>query len=303
MAAWRYYSNTAVADTLEAALANADTSVVAGSGNPQGYPQQYPWTLRLEPGTPNEELVSVTAGQGTAASPWTVVRAYDGTTAKAHAAGAPIAHGASAGDFTQAASHYAAGAGSGVHGLPASAWNASGIAKIQDTILANSTTSVVTFSNIPQVYSHLLLVGHGRLTGTSYQSDDLAVQFNGDTSASYGYITQNASNAAGGSPVAATGNGYAATSAPALRFLASQAGNAANAGGGFCFIPDYTSTVFGKLLYGVSGGGNGTSSFVDIRTRIAIWNPSAQAAITSLSLSSPDGAFRAGSRLTLYGIA
>lgn len=302
MTIWRFYSNTAVADTLSVSINTSATSIVAGSGAPSGYPTNFPWTLRLDPGTANEELVSVSSGAGTSGTPWVVTRAYDGTTAKSHSAGAVIAHGSSAGDFSTAATHYNQGNGSGVHGLPASAWATAIMAKIQDTILANSTTAAVSFSGIPGTYAHLLLIAEGRLTETSVQSDDVLLQFNGDSAARYSYVSQFANNPSG-SMTTGTATAFAGTAMPAFRFTASQAGSSVNAGGGFLFIPNYAGTAYNKLIYGVTGGGNGTSSFVDIRTRIGIYNPTSQAAVTSLSLSIGSGNFLTGSRFTLYGVS
>jgi hypothetical protein len=307
VANWRFYSNTAVPDTLVVTgggnLSTSATSIQAGSGAPAGYPASFPFTLRLEPNTSNEELVSVSSGLGTAASPWVITRAYDGTTAKTHNAGTALAHGSSAGDFTTAASHYALGSGSGVHGLPASAWSTPIMAKIQDTTLSNSTTSVVTFSGIPNTYSHLLLFAQGRLTETTVQSDDVSLQFNGDSSSVYSYVTQYATNPSG-TMTSGIGNGSSGTGVPVFRFTASQAGANVNPGGGFIVIPNYTSTAFNKAIYGLSGGGNGTSTFVDIRTRLGIYNPATQAAVSSLSLSAPSSSdFLTGSRFTLYGIS
>lgn len=302
MANWRYYTNLAIPDTLAANINTSATSIVTGSGAPVGYPTQFPWTLRLDPNTASEELVTVTSGAGTSGSPWVVTRAYDGTTAKSHSAGAAVAHGSSAGDFTAAANHYAMGSGSGVHGLPASAWETAAMANLQDITLANSTTSAVTFGSISQAYSHLLLFAQGRLTETGDQSNEVSLTFNGDTGSRYAYVTFAVSNPSG-TIATGTGNAFAGASMPVFRFLASQAGANVNAGGGFLFIPNYTGTLFNKLAYGVTGGGNGTTSFVDLRTRLGIYNPASQAAITSLSLATPSGFFLTGTRFTLYGIA
>lgn len=302
MAQWRYYTNLAVPDTLAAGINNSATSIVAGSGAPVGYPSQFPWTLRLDPNTSSEELVSVSSGAGTSGTPWVVVRGYDGTTAKSHSSDAGIQHGMSAGDLTMAALHYAMGSGSGVHGLPASAWSTAALANLQDTTLANSSTSVVTFSSIPQTYSHLLLVAQGRLTETTDQANDALLTFNGDTAARYANVTWAVANPSG-SIASGTGNAYASSSTPVFRFLASQAGSNVNAGGGFAFIPNYANAAFNKLVYSLSGGGNGTTSLVDMRTRIGIYNPVTQAAVTSLSLAAAAGNYLTGTRFTLYGIA
>lgn len=304
MANWRFYSNISVQDTLAVTgggnLSNSATSIQAASGSPQGYPTQYPWILRLEPGTANEELVSVGSGAGTAASPWIITRAADGTTAKAHNAGTPIAHGMSAFDLTTAATHYAMGSGSGVHGLPAAAWAAGAFATISEQTTTAAQASV-SFSSIPQTYAHLLLIGTGRLAETTVQSDDITVQFNGDSSAHYSYLTDLLNNAGGSMTGPTSGTGFAVTSAPIFRFLASSGGAAVNAGGGFAFLPAYSAANYNKIFYSLSGGGNGTSSFVDMRTRIGIWNPAAQAGITSLTLTAPAGGFSANCVFGLYG--
>ena len=65
-----------------------------------------------------------------------------------------------------------------------------------------------------------------------------------------------------------------------------------------------TGTSFNKTFYGMSGGGNGTSSFVDLRSRLGCYAPSSQAAITSISIIAPSGSFfLTGSRFSLYGLA
>ena len=54
--------------------------------------------------------------------------------------------------------------------------------------------------------------------------------------------------------------------------------------------------------YAVSGGGDGTSSFFDMRTRLVCWNPAAQAAITSISLIPPTGGFNVNCYFSLHGL-
>jgi hypothetical protein len=309
LAVWRTYSNTSVADTLAVPgggnLSSVATALYAASGAPVGYPSvaTAPWILRLEPGTSNEELVLVTAGAGTSGSPWTVTRGADGTTAKAHNAGTAIQHGLSAGDLQTAATHYAQGQADLPHGLPTGAWNASALSMLDDTQLSNSTTSSFTWNSIPGTSKHLLIVAEGRLTETGVQSDDVAVRFNGDSSAVYSYLTMFAANPGGSMSGPTAGNGFAVTSAPLFRFTAAGGGANVNPGGGFALIPNYAGTAYNKLLYSMSGGGYGTSSFVDLRLRLGCYAPSSQAAITSMSIVAPAGSFfLTGSRFTLYGL-
>jgi hypothetical protein len=301
------FSNTAVADTLLVTgggnLSTSATSIQAGSGAPQGYPTSFPWTLDLEPGASNFELVSVVSGAGTAASPWIVQRAYDGTTARTHAAGVQIAHSWSANDLTTAAAHYQQVAGSGVHGLPASAWLGNAAVTINETTLLNSTTSVITWSGIPQTSAHLLLSVQARLTETTALSDDITLNFNSDVGADYSYVNLDATNISGSfvGPVATTAFGVSGI--PLFRVNASQGGAPDNAGGGFAWVPNYASTVFNASVYAMSGAGNGTSSMVDARLRWGFWNPAALTALTSVSLTAPAGSFfLTGSQFSLYGI-
>jgi hypothetical protein len=304
VAAWRNYSNNAIADSLAVSgggnMSTSATSIYAASGSPTGYPTP-PFILQLEPSTSNFEMVLVGSGAGTSGSPWIVSRGADGTSARAHVAGTAIMHTLSAGDLTQAATHYASGSGSGVHGLPAAAWLTGAFATISEVSTTAGQTTV-SFSSIPQTYKHLLLVGQGRLAETSVYSDDINVQFNGDASSVYSYLTMLAANPGGTMTGPSTGTAYAQSAGPLFRFMASQAGSAANAGGGFAVIPNYTGTSYNKTYYSVSGGGDGTSSFVDLRVRTGIYAPSSQTAITSLAVIAPAGGFDVNCSICLYGL-
>lgn len=302
----RYYSDTAVIDLLAVpgggSMSTGATQFYAASGAPVGYPQQYPFTVCLEPGTSNFELVNVTAGAGTSASPWVCTRGYDGTTAKTHAAGTAIQHQLSAGDLATSRLHEAAQQAQSPHGLPAAAWTAGVFAVINETRLANSTTSQVTWSSIPQTYKHLLVICQARAVETAAQSDDITATINGDTGSVYSYLTKYVSNG-GGSMVDSWGSGFAGSSFPIFRIAASQAGQPVNAGGGFALFPNYSDSAFNKMLLSLSGAGNGTNSFVDMRERVGFYNPASQGPITQLSLSAPGGSnYLTGSSFCLYGL-
>jgi hypothetical protein len=118
----RYYSNVAVLTTLSnvGGISTGATEITPASTT--GFPSQYPYTLRLEPDTSNEELVTVTGPKGGAPGTLLITRASDGTTAKTHASGSVIVHGVSARDFQEPQDHMANVTPAGVHGLPESAW-------------------------------------------------------------------------------------------------------------------------------------------------------------------------------------
>lgn len=103
----RYYSNTAGATTLENSGGVTPTVTQLILGNTTGYPTQFPFTLRLDPDTPVEEIVTVNSGAGTSGSPYVVSRGSDGTTARSHAQFSVVTHGFSARDLREPQDHMA----------------------------------------------------------------------------------------------------------------------------------------------------------------------------------------------------
>lgn len=93
----RYYSSTAVETTLTSNVSNSATTLPMASTS--GFPAQTPYTLILDEGTVNEEIVTVT---GVATLNLTVTRGEDGTSAVSHSNGATVKHGVSARDFDEA---------------------------------------------------------------------------------------------------------------------------------------------------------------------------------------------------------
>ena len=83
----RYYSAIALDTTLTSSITSTATSIVVGAT--VGYPSQFPFVLAVDYNAASEELMLVTAASGTTL---TVTRAYNGTTAQAHATGAVVRH-------------------------------------------------------------------------------------------------------------------------------------------------------------------------------------------------------------------
>jgi hypothetical protein len=96
----RYYSSTAVETTLTSNVSNSATTLPVASTS--GFPGSTPYTLILDEGTVNEEIVTVT---GVASLNLTATRGVDGTTAVSHSNGATVKHGVSARDFDETNSH------------------------------------------------------------------------------------------------------------------------------------------------------------------------------------------------------
>lgn len=110
MANSRFYSSIAAVTNLQATAGPGDATIqVAGS---TGFPNSFPFTLSLDYGSANAELVDVTDG---GPSVYNVTRAVDGTSATTHNAGAVVRHVSSARDFTDSRTHESST--TGVHGI------------------------------------------------------------------------------------------------------------------------------------------------------------------------------------------
>ena len=107
-------------------------------------------------------MVLVTAGAGTAASPWTITRGADGTVGKTHTAGTAIQHN-ERDHLTTAAAHYVAGSsGTPVHNLPAAAWLTGAFLTSRRACHAVAQPSL-SMPSIPQTAQHLLITASGGL--------------------------------------------------------------------------------------------------------------------------------------------
>jgi len=106
----RYYSSTAQPTVLTGTVTPSQTNITVQST--VGFPPTVPYLIALDYGTPSEELALVTLQAGLSL---TVTRAYDGTAAAGHDAGAPVRHVTAAVDFTEFNTH--GGAASAVHGV------------------------------------------------------------------------------------------------------------------------------------------------------------------------------------------
>jgi hypothetical protein len=106
----RFYSSTAAVTNLQTTAGSGDATIQVASSS--GFPNSFPYTLSLDYGSANEELVDVTGG---GPSVFNVTRAVDGTSASSHNAGAVVRHVTSARDFTDSRTHEASS--SGVHGI------------------------------------------------------------------------------------------------------------------------------------------------------------------------------------------
>ena len=105
----RNYSAIAVETKLLNSIASAsqgDTTANVVVNSISGFPSTLPYTLILDPDTSKEEVVTVTATNGS--TTLTIKRGEDNTQAVAHQAGVVVRHGVSAREFKELQTHIAA---------------------------------------------------------------------------------------------------------------------------------------------------------------------------------------------------
>ena len=106
----RFYSSIAQEAELSAPVSAAATTMTVDALT--GWPASTPFSAVVAPGTPSEEIVTVTAVGGTTL---TVTRGEDGSTAIEHDAGTSVRHLATGRDLREPQEHIAGT--SNVHGI------------------------------------------------------------------------------------------------------------------------------------------------------------------------------------------
>jgi hypothetical protein len=147
---------------------------------------------------------------------------------------------------------------------------------IQSQTTSGSSTTVITFSSIPQTFTDLVLVVNGAAVSGG---PDLKYTFNSDTGSNYARIAFYGSGAAAfvARDINQTGTntGYLGTS------------NTTN----ILNVPDYSNTTTYKNIVGRIGGGN---------AYLGTWRSTA--AISSITLTTVSSSYASGCTFKLYGI-
>jgi hypothetical protein len=149
----------------------------------------------------------------------------------------------------------------------------------------SSATNTITFSNIPQNYTDLMLV---IVSSTGSSDIDLYMQINGDTGTNYSWT-------------ALVGNGSTASSARSTSQSYARIGNMSGSVGDNTTLVDflnYSNTTTNKTM--IARGNN--AAFL-IESRLNLWrSTSAISSISVIGQYSISATLLAGSTLTLYGI-
>jgi len=162
MATRRYYSATAVDNTVASSINSSATSVTLSS-SPTGYPTSgQPFVVALDYNTASEELVLVNSYSGYTLN---ITRSFNGTSATAHNAGAVVRHVIVAQDLTDLQDHVAAGPG-GVHGITGSIGTFLGTptsANLASAVSDETGTGSLVFGTAP-----VIALGINAQTNTTY---------------------------------------------------------------------------------------------------------------------------------------
>lgn len=163
------------------------------------------------------------------------------------------------------------------------------------TELTGNATSV-TFSNIPQTgYTDLRLVASIRTDRTASNAENIRLQFNGDTTSVY------SARILEGNGSAASSSSNSAQASILSGYGDTDADTASTFGNYEIYIPNYTSSNAKSISSDSVVENNATLGY---NVMIAgLWNPSTQAAITSINLFPQLGPnFKQYSSFSLYGI-
>jgi hypothetical protein len=158
---------------------------------------------------------------------------------------------------------------------------------------ANATT--ITFNNIPQNFSDLVILTSVRTDRAGQVDDQLRMTFNGATS---GYSER---GLAGNGSSSFTFTGSASTSIQDIIWTTAANATTNAFGSSMLYIPNYTSTSAKSVISENITENNATAASQAIM--VGLWNPGTQAPITSIVLTPLNGTnILQNSSATLYGI-
>jgi hypothetical protein len=159
-----------------------------------------------------------------------------------------------------------------------------------ETVEITNITSSITFSNIPQGYTDLKLVGSVR-SGVTNPYDFIYYYLNSPGTGAY---TQRLIRGDGSSVSSQLNN----TSYYPLQFINGN-GATTNTFGSFeVYIPNYKSSVQKSFSVDIVSETNSTGIFMDLQA--GLWNQTA--GITAMTLASGSGPYLPNSTFTLYGV-
>ena len=180
-----------------------------------------------------------------------------------------------------------------VHRFNGTSWITMGTDLIATTSLAANTATISLSTSIPQVFTNLVLMCYGRVTGATGPVF-IELLFNGDTGNNYSWQYLYGSNTGA---IAGQSIGAAPTVAGCILFNGT--GAAANSPGmSVVNIPFYTGTTFYKTAWSQNMDRDASNVF---RAGLIGYSWLNTTNITSITLVAASGTMIAGSQFSLYG--
>lgn len=181
------------------------------------------------------------------------------------------------------------------HGAFGVAGYASDFELIDTQTVSGTSTTLVTFSSIPQTYKHLLIRGIAqRYYGASQNPGYIFIRFNGDTANNYPYHGLKGDGATASSYAFATALG----AAPLLTDEVPSSFTPNIFGASITEILDYTMTSKNKTVRKLAGNDRNGAGMVGLTS--GVWLNTA--AVTAVNLWMAGDTFSPNSTFSLYGV-
>ena len=163
--------------------------------------------------------------------------------------------------------------------------------KVITNVVANGTSGTISFTNIPQTYTDLILLISARTTWTTDTNDQIRIYLNGNTS-NYAHKLLLGTGT--------TTDGDGSTAAPGVNAQTETGAMTANTfSNDFIYIPNYTSSEYKIVSHEHVAENNAALAYSTLGA--TLWSNSSP--ITSISISTFRGYDWAQySTATLYGI-
>ena len=172
----------------------------------------------------------------------------------------------------------------------------SGMTQLAQVITTAGQTSFTLMSSIPNTYRQLKIIFDGASVSTNTTStDQLKVQFNGDSSADYRYAFS------GAFPTTSFFGGSNAETGMHIGLLSSNGASSSEFSYIECDITNYAQNT--RAVRAIARNASWQSNVGEIWTSgTGTWKPTTLAKVTSIVLLSNGSAFSTGSVATLYGV-
>ena len=159
------------------------------------------------------------------------------------------------------------------------------------TVTLASTTASIVFAGIPSTYTHLQLRVMGRTVYAANGDSNVAIYYNGDTTAGnyYGHQLYGSGSAAGSTAASGSRLGFRV---PDDSISTSAFGVAV------VDILDYANTSKNKVSRALDGWDSNGSGYMYLHS--LMWNNTS--AVNSITLTPEDGSWKTGSTISLYGV-